>query len=134
MPTKVTFFSPIKIFTNMYITNIRKPTNLKYIGDKQYFRLRNLRTVKDNDLRKVVRFEKCLKEIKPNKDAFKGHIYILTSSITLSSSTMFCKYLKGVVFRYDAILPVISASPPLLYLKSIIRFFIFFVLSSFINE
>ena len=85
---------PFKIFTNMYITNIRKPTNLKYIGDKRYFKFRNLRTVKENNLRKVVRFEKCLKDTKPNKDSFKGHIYILTSSITLSSSTMFCKYLK----------------------------------------
>jgi len=85
---------PFKIFTNMYITNIRRPTNLKYMGDKPYFKFRNLRTIREKDLRKVVRFEKCLKEIKPNKDAFKGHIYILTSSITLSASTMLCKYLE----------------------------------------
>ncbi|MDP2388023.1 MAG: S41 family peptidase [Bacteroidota bacterium] len=85
---------PFKIFTNMYITNIRRPTNLKYMGNKLHFKFRNLKTVKKNDLRKIVRFEKCLKEIKPNKNAFKGHIYILTGSITLSASTMFCKYLE----------------------------------------
>ena len=64
------------------------------MDNKTYFKFRNLRSVKEYNLRKVVRLEKCLKEIKPNKDAFKGHIYILTSSISLSASTMFCKYLK----------------------------------------
>ena len=85
---------PFKIFTNIYTTNIKRPTYLKNMDNKTYFKFRNLRSVKEYNLRKVVRLEKCLKEIKPNKDAFKGHIYILTSSISLSASTMFCKYLK----------------------------------------
>lgn len=85
---------PFKIFTNMYTTNIKSPTYSRFMDNKTYFKFRNLRSVKVDSLREIVRLEKCLKEIKPNKNAFKGHVYVLTSSITLSASTMFCKYLK----------------------------------------
>jgi hypothetical protein len=86
---------PFKIFENIYTTTCRKPTYLKYMDDQFYFKFRKVKSIKKDSLRKVVRFEKSLKEIEPNKERFRGHIYILTSSITLSASTMFCKYLIG---------------------------------------
>ena len=85
---------PFKIFTNIFTTNIKSPTYVGNMDNKSYFKFRNLRSVKENTFRKVVRLEKCLKMINPDKDGFKGHVYVLTSSITLSASTMFCKYLK----------------------------------------
>lgn len=92
---------PFKIVEKSYITKTYKPSHIDKMGNKSIFRLRKLKSKKGDELNEIVRFEKALKITKPNKDRFKGKIYILTGTITQSSSTMMCKYLmdqENVIF------------------------------------
>lgn len=85
-----------RIFENMYEVKCRKPTYEKFLsGSKVYYRARNIRTSQAGELREVVRMERQLGWVDPNKKQYTGHIYILTGSVTKSASTMFCKYLIG---------------------------------------
>jgi hypothetical protein len=91
-----------KIFEHVYITPMRRPTFIEYMDERKVYRVRNLKSKYVNDdIMEVVRFEKAIKPVKPNLQRFKGKIYIITGSITQSSSTMLCTYLKdqpNVVF------------------------------------
>jgi hypothetical protein len=86
---------PFYVFENVYTTNTKRPKYLKNMESQFYFKHRHLKSVKNDSLRKVVRFEKCIKQTYPNKDKFQGQIYVLTGSITLSASSMLCSYIKG---------------------------------------
>jgi hypothetical protein len=93
---------PFKIFERVYITPMRRPTFIEYMDERKSYRLRNIKSKYVNDdLMEVVRFEKALKTNQPNEARFKGKIYIITGSITQSSSSMLCSYLAkqpNVVF------------------------------------
>jgi hypothetical protein len=86
---------PFKVFQDIYLTGAGTPTYLNYMDNHLSYRIRHLKSKKDADLRKVVRFEKGFKTTTPSPDRFKGKIYIITGSITQSASTMMCYYLMG---------------------------------------
>ncbi len=46
-----------------------------------------------NDHYERTHFDKGLKTIHPKTNRYKGKIYILTGPMTVSTATMFCKYL-----------------------------------------
>ncbi len=87
--------SSFTVCTNSYHTLKRKPTYLAMMSEKLYFRSRFLITHKEDTLRKVNGRYNEQKEIKPNKDGFKGHIYILVGPFTQSASSMFCSFLMN---------------------------------------
>jgi hypothetical protein len=85
---------PFRIFERIFITPARKPTFIKYMSQRKIYRVRGIKSRYENDdLRQIVRFEKGLKLKQPHPERFKGKIYIITGSVTQSSSTMVCKYL-----------------------------------------
>jgi hypothetical protein len=85
---------PFRIYENIYTSKCRRPTYIGMMNNKFYLKHRHLKSLAHDSLRKVVRFDKSLALIQPNKNRFKGHVYVLTGSISLSASTMFCKYIQ----------------------------------------
>ncbi|MCW3071379.1 MAG: hypothetical protein JWO44_1269 [Bacteroidetes bacterium] len=86
---------PFRLFERIYITETGVPFYMRYMDNHYTYRVRHLKSNEMGDLREVVRLEKGLKVIQPSPERFKGKIYIITGSITQSSSTMMCKYLQG---------------------------------------
>lgn len=86
---------PFKVFEHVYLTPTGKPTYMKYMLDRKTYRIRHIKSKKKDNLREIVRFEKGLRTTEPDPERFKGKIYIITGSVTQSSSTMFCKYLMN---------------------------------------
>jgi hypothetical protein len=85
---------PFRIYENIYTTNCKRPTYIGMMNNKFYLKHRFMKSRAQDSLRKVVRFDKSLHLIQPNKNRFKGHVYVLTGSISLSAATMFCKYVQ----------------------------------------
>jgi hypothetical protein len=86
---------PFRVFAAEYITSCAHPTYNKYMDNRINYKLRIIKSIPHDSLRKVVRFEPELNELMPAPNRFKGKVYIITGSITLSSATLFCQYLKG---------------------------------------
>lgn len=86
---------PFRIFERLILTPPGRPTWLKYMESKYIFRLRGFGLKKVDEHYEKVRFEKRLKLMQPSKNAYKGKIYILTGPMTVSTATMFCKYLTA---------------------------------------
>jgi len=86
---------PFRLFERVLITETGVPFYMRYMNNHSTYRVRHLKSKEMGDLREVVRLEQGLKIIQPSPERFKGKIYIITGSITQSSSTMMCKYLQG---------------------------------------
>lgn len=93
----------IYVFTNSYVTLVRKPAYLDIMDEKLYFKSRFLISRKQDSLRKIYSFIEG-KPISPKKERFKGHVYVLVGPFTQSASTLFCSYLadqENVTFVGD---------------------------------
>lgn len=86
---------PFRIFENEFTSLCNKPTFIDWISNPFYFKVRNVKSKKEDSLRQIVRLDPELKWVDPKNDRFNGKIYIITGSITKSASTMFCKWLVG---------------------------------------
>ncbi len=82
---------PVVAFTNSYTTCKRKPTYLDIIDDKLYFKSRFLISHRQDSLRKIYSFIDG-KTVSPQKERFKGQVYILVGPFTQSASSLFCSF------------------------------------------
>lgn len=86
---------PFRVFEKLYITPVGVPTYIKWMENKKAFRIRHLKANDIGDMNEIIHYEKGLKITEPSPERYKGKIYVITGSITQSSSTMMCKYLMG---------------------------------------
>ena len=83
-------------YENAFITKTKRPTFIKFMGNKKMYFFRNFGVKEIDTLRKRYFFDHDLnKTFKPKKHCFEGNIYLITGTMTHSSATMFCHYLSN---------------------------------------
>ena len=86
---------PFKVYERLILTPPGKPEYLSCMSDRLVMRLRTFGVKEVNDHYEKVHFDRGLKLVQPATNRYKGKIYVITGPMTVSTSSMFCSYLKG---------------------------------------